>query len=278
MTLQTKLILNRWATYIVPSYPLHLCQKYGLSLFWAAFTVGSAVAIFIFRAEIALLTVGSLTGLKWLAILTIGYLILLEPWIWLVRRWIIESEHEEVVAENALMRRISNWGHILSITTTFAAAIMFLISLRTEFRVTYSTDKDMQPSIMPGRKFVMKYYKGDVYAVNDIIAFLDPASGTRILVKRLVGLPGDEVSLIDGLFENSDKLRHRYLNPDQSKMIERFDAITLKQDCYMVLGDNILQSQADSLTFGCVPRKNLFGKVLYNLDGTIPAPLTNELR
>lgn len=278
MTLQTKLILNRWATYLVPSYPLHLCKKYTLSIVSALFTIGSAVAIMIFRAEIAELTLGSLTGLKWLAIFTIGYLILLEPWIWLVRSWIIKSEHAGHITENTLMRGILNSGHILSIGTTFAAAFVFLSALRSDFRVTYSTHKDMQPSIMPGQKFVMKYYRGEVYAVNDIIAFLDPASGKRILIKRLVGLPGDEVSLIDGFFENTNKLRHQYLPPEQSKKIERFGPIILKDDCYMVLGDIVLQSQADSLTFGCVPRKNLFGKVLYNLDGTIPAPLTNEMR
>ena len=110
---------------------------------------------------------------------------------------------------------------------------------------------------------------------GDIVVFatkgiegLDPG---KDYVKRLVGLPGDEVEIKDHhLFVNGKRLeqpdifaQHRYFNTDfeQGPYGQSGEKIKVHPGDYYVLGDNSANSR-DSRYWGFVPHKCLNGKAM----------------
>ena len=102
---------------------------------------------------------------------------------------------------------------------------------------------------------------------EDIIVFDTPskveaacnARGT--FVKRIVGLPGEEISMRSGyLFVNGVRLNEqRYLRAAY-RGNETGNWGRIPDDGYFVLGDNRTMS-CDSRRWGVVPRKNIIGRV-----------------
>lgn len=134
---------------------------------------------------------------------------------------------------------------------------------------------------------------------GDIVVFFSPADEER-LVKRVVGLPGDTISMIDNrLFINGKSLDYSMLkesnlpeyafNGQQAAFTEHlgkrlhpilvspslnsprsFAPLTVPEDSYFMLGDN-RDNSADSRYFGCVERYRIVGQattVVASLDSS----------
>jgi signal peptidase I len=82
---------------------------------------------------------------------------------------------------------------------------------------------------------------------------------TAVLVKRLIGLPGDTISEKRGqIYVNGKKLKERYVKP--ARRDERSGSWTVPKGWYFFMGDNRVAS-CDSRDWGPVPRKDLVGPV-----------------
>lgn len=117
---------------------------------------------------------------------------------------------------------------------------------------------------------------------GDIVVFESVAAENR-LIKRVVGLPGDSISMTneiltingrtldykaskDGeqfLVEDLSGLKHT-VKHDKSKpaQLANFNTVVVPNGHYLVLGDN-RRNSADSRVYGFVPRKELKGKAKY---------------
>jgi signal peptidase I len=97
---------------------------------------------------------------------------------------------------------------------------------------------------------------GWVPARGSICTFLKPDDPSTTLVKRLIGLPGEEIEIRDGVvFINGQRLDEPYVvNHDQSSM----EPLVIPADSVFMMGDNRPHS-GDSRMFGPVPRANLLG-------------------
>ncbi|MEW5837229.1 MAG: signal peptidase I [Pseudomonadota bacterium] len=124
---------------------------------------------------------------------------------------------------------------------------------------------------------------------GDIIVFSSPKDGVR-LIKRVIGLPGDQVEMRDNiLWVNGVKAEYAQQSTvmeslEQSapvkaiRSVERlentehlvqwlpevrarrdFPPVRIPEDSYLMLGDN-RDNSGDSRYFGLVPRKHLIGK------------------
>ena len=121
----------------------------------------------------------------------------------------------------------------------------------------------MTPSLCPGGEYVMRagvrdYQRRDVVVVNDGL-------GGRA-VKRIIGLPGETVSIQRGWVEiNYRKLAEPYLKPGtKTYPLTTITQFRLGHGQYFVMGDN-RRASADSRCYGPVDVSQLCGRVLVAL-------------
>jgi signal peptidase I len=94
---------------------------------------------------------------------------------------------------------------------------------------------------------------------GDIIVFESVDNGEEDLIKRVVGLPGDQIAVRGGkLFVNGKPQKEPFTNkrlPDRSF----FARTTVPKNHVFVMGDNRANS-ADSRVFGPLPEQNIEGE------------------
>jgi signal peptidase I len=85
--------------------------------------------------------------------------------------------------------------------------------------------------------------------------------GGSTFVKRIVGLPGERVSELDGvIYINGEGLMEPYVDRSRRGR-ETASWQRIASDRYFVLGDNRMHS-CDSRNWGTVPRGDLIGPVM----------------
>jgi signal peptidase I len=94
---------------------------------------------------------------------------------------------------------------------------------------------------------------------GDVIVFRYPRDPSRDFIKRVIGVPGDTVSIREGVVTvNGVALEERYINGGaRGDMPEE----VVPPRNYFVLGDNRANS-SDSRTWGYVPEENIIGKAM----------------
>lgn len=124
----------------------------------------------------------------------------------------------------------------------------------------------MKNTIMPNDRLVafrLSYLFSDPERY-DIIVFKAPDDESTLYVKRIIGLPGEKVNIIDGkVFINDQEvpLEDDYIMED---MLGSFGPYTVPENSYFMLGDNRNDSQDSRYwenTF--LPKENILGKVLF---------------
>lgn len=151
----------------------------------------------------------------------------------------------------------------------------------------------MLPTIVPGDQITIDKLAYDVKVpfINhslmrldeptrgDIVVF-ESASADMRMVKRVVGVPGDRVAMINNrLIINGKALDYQMLEGQQDVLIEQlpqrkhkirivnnvdsvydsFNEVVVPIDQYLVLGDN-RQNSADSRVHGFIPRDEIIGR------------------
>jgi signal peptidase I len=125
--------------------------------------------------------------------------------------------------------------------------------------------KSMVPTLEVGdRVFVNKFiYRFHPPERHDIVVFESEEGSTEggqeDLIKRVVGLPGDEISVQDGtLFVNGERQEEPYVNK-QSPDTSSFGRTVVPEGKVFVMGDNRADSR-DSRYIGPVPLENIEGE------------------
>jgi signal peptidase I len=93
---------------------------------------------------------------------------------------------------------------------------------------------------------------------GDVIVFVPPTNTSRDFIKRVIGLPGDRITIANGrVYVNGAALDEPYpLNLGTYSSTP----VTVPADEYYVLGDN-RNNSSDSHSWGPVPAQNIIGKV-----------------
>lgn len=153
------------------------------------------------------------------------------------------------------------------------------------------------PNIFSGRRF----FKHNVKR-GEVIVFKAPEDGSTNVIKRVVGLPGDKVSVKNGVvhvngvaaslkfkkkfvyedinqrtFEElsvyeeilplSDVPVHTvaYYEPAKYSSANNFDEIEVPKGYYFVMGDNRDFSKDSRSGLGMIPEENLMGRAIYTI-------------
>ncbi len=97
---------------------------------------------------------------------------------------------------------------------------------------------------------------------GDIIVFHYPLDPAQSFIKRVIGLPGDWVSIQDGqVYVNGKRLREPYVPPAYLDE-ETYSPVQVAPNHYYVLGDHRDFSN-DSREWGTVARKYIYGKAVF---------------
>ena len=129
---------------------------------------------------------------------------------------------------------------IISWVITLAAALSLALFINNVLIVNASVPSgSMESTIMTGsRMFGLRVsYWGSDPERGDIIIFKYPDDPSVNYVKRVIGIPGNWVEIIDGVtFVNGEKLEEPYLKETPAKM--NFGPYEVPEDHYFVMGDN----------------------------------------
>jgi signal peptidase I len=145
------------------------------------------------------------------------------------------------------------------IETLVLTIVMFLI-IRLAFQNTIVDGTSMEPNLH-NQEWMMvdKWsYLLRAPARGDVVVFVAPPEPTENFVKRIVGLPGDVITVRGTtVIVNGKRLNDAFVDPHlQGNQFASFTNLVVPPDAYFVLGDNRSIS-FDSRAWGCVPRANL---------------------
>ncbi len=195
--------------------------------------------------------------------------------------------------------------------TEWLRSVVLIVLLITSFRSAVADWNDvptgsMKPTIFEGDRIVVnklaydlkipfttvRLYEWDNPANGDIVVLYSPADGKR-LVKRVIGIPGDTVAMIeDRLMVNGEFVVYAPVSPDlisgetpgcegrliatetlgktshavmisrQAHSVRSFATVTVPGESYFVMGDNRNES-FDSRYFGTVARDQIVGRAKF---------------
>ncbi|HUD44022.1 MAG TPA: signal peptidase I [Patescibacteria group bacterium] len=154
-----------------------------------------------------------------------------------------------------------------SFQTLILAASIFLIIYIFLFRPFQVDGISMFPTYKDGEYVLTNIItlRMNKLQRGDVIVFQAPDAPDKDYIKRIIGLPGNTVSLHDGfVYINNEKLNESaYLASDVKSYGGAFlkddDPVTVPADNYFVMGDNRPMS-SDSRTFGFVKFEAVVGK------------------
>ena len=125
-------------------------------------------------------------------------------------------------------------------------------------------------SMMPGlvdqerifiNKFVYRFGIADI-SRGDTVVFWFPQDTSKSYIKRVIGVPGDTVEVVEGVvYVNGEALTEPYV-PEEYRDRTSAAKHVLDADEYFVLGDH-RSSSNDSRTWGTVPRRYIYGKAVF---------------
>ncbi len=98
----------------------------------------------------------------------------------------------------------------------------------------------METTIMVGDKIIgnrLAYLFSDPDR-GDIVIFEYPDNPEEDYVKRIIGLPGETVTFVDGkVYIDGEELKEDYINGMET-IPEDQDTFTVPENCYFMMGDN----------------------------------------
>lgn len=144
--------------------------------------------------------------------------------------------------------------------------IIILFTITFVFSVTQVVGNSMDPTLKDGEILILNKFK---YRFSDIkredIISLKYAD-TKYLIKRVIGLPGDNVEIKNNkLYINGKEYEELYLSKDLNYVDFKLKDLgynKIPEDMYLVLGDN-REISLDSRKIGLIKRKDIIGKVSF---------------
>jgi signal peptidase I len=129
----------------------------------------------------------------------------------------------------------------------------------------YVKGSSMSPSLSEGDYVfvdVMNKDKGS-FERGDIVAYRNPKDGRQTFIHRVIGLPGEKVSLSDGkVFINYEEVSEPYLSLNAKTYGLADGPVELSNDEYFVLGDDRGISK-DSRSNGALKKDLIIGEVVF---------------
>lgn len=152
-------------------------------------------------------------------------------------------------------------GWLKDILLAVVIAFLMVVFLYQPVKVEGTS---MQPELLDQERiFVNKFvYHFEEIHRGDIVVFWYPKDPIKSFIKRVLGVPGDVVSIREGqVYINGQLVEERYV-PRGYQDVDSYPAVRVREGHYYVLGDHRNASN-DSRSWGLVPRKYIYGKAVF---------------
>jgi signal peptidase I len=169
-------------------------------------------------------------------------------------------ESPEEISDQPVKPGNTGRSFLSELLQTLLLAALLYFAIDAVFARVRVLNISMQPTLYEGNIVLvnkMAYKFGDM-KTGDVVIFHDPHNRQEDFIKRLVGKPGDLVTVKNGeVYVNGDQLFEPYIASEPV-----YDGVwQVPDDSIFVLGDNRNQS-SDSHSWGFVPLTDLVGKAL----------------
>jgi signal peptidase I len=152
-------------------------------------------------------------------------------------------------------------GWLKDIVLAVVIAFLMVVFLYQPVKVEGTS---MQPELLDQERiFVNKFvYHFEEIHRGDIVVFWYPKDPSKSFIKRVLGVPGDVISIRDGQVHiNGEMVEERYV-PRGYQDADSYPPVRVREGHYYVLGDHRNASN-DSRSWGLVPRKYIYGKAVF---------------
>ena len=170
----------------------------------------------------------------------------------------IETERKRYRWKKAYFRALRGTVSVLTYMAAVAALIATLVLPVIQIEGT-----SMEPTLSSGH--IVQLTKASVFGRGDICSF---AWNNKILIKRVIGIPGDWVEIdTDGtVYLNGEKLDEPYAQQIAFGECDLEFPFQVPQEQYFVLGD-MRESSIDSRNtlVGCVENEQIIGKIFFRI-------------
>jgi signal peptidase I len=173
--------------------------------------------------------------------------------------------------EPSMIKKI--WLEIWDIIKFLAPIVVIVFVVRTYIAQPFIVDgESMSPNFHTGHYLIIDElsYRLHEPKRGDVVVLRYPLDTSRFFLKRIVGLPGERVTIKDGkvYITNAE-------HPDGAPLVEPYESqatfpagqfkdVLLEPGEYFAMGDNRAGS-SDSRAWGILPRKDIVGHALFRL-------------
>jgi signal peptidase I len=171
-----------------------------------------------------------------------------------------ETESQPQVQGFKLAFELKSWFR--DVLFAFAIAIFIVVFVVQPVKVEGTS---MQPQLADqDRIFVNRFiYHFANIRRGDVVVFWYPRDRSKSFIKRVLGIPGDEVEIRKGIvYINGSRIYEPYLNPE-FRDHRSLSKVVVPPGQYFVLGDH-RSSSNDSRSWGFVAQELIYGKAIFS--------------
>lgn len=157
-----------------------------------------------------------------------------------------------------------------TVQTLLLVFAVFLVIYVFLFRPFQVSGNSMYPNFFD-REYVLTNIIGLKFSkpkLGDVIVFKAPPDMEKDYIKRVIGMPGDAVSIQNGEVYVNEKLldQSQFLTKSVKtyggSFLREGETVTVPPDSYIVMGDN-RSGSSDSREWGFVPVKSIIGESFF---------------
>lgn len=156
--------------------------------------------------------------------------------------------------------------HILDISKYSIIILCIIFFIMYIASITQVVGNSMSPTLEEGQVVILNKFQYRFFEVQreDIISL--SYQDTKYLIKRVIGLPGEKIDIVDNNLYINDKIyNEKYIEDDinySNFHLKDLGYDTIPKDMYLVLGDN-RKNSLDSRKIGLIKKEDIKGKIFF---------------